>query len=265
MKHHAIIMGMPVIIQLVDSRPAAEQNQDTETIFNYFRQIDELFSTYKPNSEISRLNRGELDLKQTNSEVQKVLQLCEETKQQTNGYFDVTQLSFPRKRESRELMHPATQINPTGLVKGYAIWQAAQQLQQKKYRNFCLEIAGDMQAQGHNESGQYWQIGIENPFNRQEIIKVVQLNKQGIATSSTSIRGLHIYDPIHHQLADKIASISVIAPNVYEADRFATAAFAMGEEGIRFIESQPNLEGYMITKDQRAVFSSGFAKYTTSS
>jgi len=49
----------------------------------------------------------------------------------------------------------------------------------------------------------------------------------------------------------EIASISVIGPNVYEADRFATAAFAMGEKGIEFIEKQKKLEGYMIKNNQR--------------
>ena len=61
--------------------------------------------------------------------------------------------------------------------------------------------------------------------------------------------------------AAEIASISVIGPNVYEADRFATAAFAMGEKGIEFIEGLKGFEGYMIKNNQIAVMTSGFKKY----
>jgi thiamine biosynthesis lipoprotein len=58
-----------------------------------------------------------------------------------------------------------------------------------------------------------------------------------------------------------IVSLTVIGPNVYEADRFATAAFAMGKRGIYFIEQLPGFEGYMIDAAARATFTSGFERY----
>ena len=57
--------------------------------------------------------------------------------------------------------------------------------------------------------------------------------------------------------------MTVIGPNVYEADRFATPAFAMGKKGIDFVENLPGLEGYMVDKDGIATMTSGFEKYTT--
>jgi thiamine biosynthesis lipoprotein len=85
----------------------------------------------------------------------------------------------------------------------------------------------------------------------------------GIATSGTYIRGRHIYDPFaaEGQSIDEIVSLTVLGPNVYEADRFATAAFAMGPAGIHFIERESGLEGYMIGKNGIATMTSGFAEY----
>ncbi len=58
-----------------------------------------------------------------------------------------------------------------------------------------------------------------------------------------------------------VVSLTVVGPNIYEADRFATAAFAMGEAGIMFIEKLPGFEGYMVNDNGIATFTSGFEKY----
>jgi thiamine biosynthesis lipoprotein len=99
-------------------------------------------------------------------------------------------------------------------------------------------------------------------FPSNEIVKVISLNNKGIATSGTAIRGQHIYNP-HEQnvpITD-IVSMTVIGPNVYEADRFATAAFAMGAKGINFIEMLPDCEGYMIDKNGIATYTKRFKEY----
>lgn len=236
---------MPVIIKIADE---GTTKAICEEIFAYFRHTDETFSTYKDDSVISKINQKKLTIDHAPAEVKKVLQLCEETKAATNGYFDI-------QRDD--------QIDPSGLVKGYAIFEAANMLAAKDFANFTVEIGGDIEARGANEHDKPWRIGIENPFNRQEIIKVVHLTNRGIATSGTYIRGAHLYDPIKNREANAIASITVIGPNIYEADRFATAAFAMGESGLKFIETRlgPGFAGYMITKDKQAHFTAAFDQY----
>ena len=83
-----------------------------------------------------------------------------------------------------------------------------------------------------------------------------------MATSGFYQRGRHIYNPhAADDLLDEVVSLTVVGPNVFEADRFATAAFAMGSDGINFIESRPGLEGYMIDKAGMATMSSGFGQY----
>jgi thiamine biosynthesis lipoprotein len=179
--------------------------------------------------------------------MKKILKLCEETKNTTDGYFDI---NFSGR------------IDPSGIVKGYAIWQGSQLLEKKGFKNFYVEIAGDIQTFGKNAEGEDWKVGIQNPFNVKEIIKIVKLSNKGIATSGNYQRGKHILNPKTKLPADEIASITVIGPNVYEADRFATAAFAMGEKGIEFVERLKGFAGYMIKKDKMAVMTSGFESYS---
>lgn len=239
------IMGMPIVVEVVDDQAKQE---DFDSAFEYFRQVDEKFSTYKQGSEISKINRGLISVKESSAEMLEVFNLSQQTKRETNGYFDIEK--------------PGGDIDPSGLVKGWAINNAAKILKARGLKNFYVEAGGDIQTFGHNPEGKKWSIGIKNPFDQKQIVKVVNLSGQGIATSGTYIKGQHIYDPIHPQSAlDDISSITIIGPNVYEADRFATAAFAMGKEGIGFIESLPGLEGYMIDKDGIATMTSGFEKY----
>lgn len=243
MKKHAVIMGMPVTIEIIDKNATEE---DISEVFSYFHYIDKKFSTYKRDSEISQINRGDTKPEHYSNDMKKILRLADETKKITDGYFDININGIS---------------DPSGIVKGYAIWQGAKLLQNRGYKNFYVEIAGDIQVHGKNGKGEKWKTGIQNPFNKKEIIKIVNLTDNGIATSGTYIRGNHIYNPKKASRADDIASITVIGPNVYEADRFATAAFAMGEKGIEFIEKLKGFEGYMVKKNKIAVYTSGFKKF----
>ncbi len=243
MTKEAFIMGMPVVIEVVDSQVTV---QDIEEVFDYFREVDEQFSTYKDTSEISKINRGELLPQDYSKEMKKVFSLSEQTKLETNGFFDIEHQG---------------KIDPSGIVKGYAIWKGAELLRSKGFRNFYVEIAGDIQTNGLNKEDKKWKIGIENPFNRSEIIKVVELSGEGIATSGSYIRGNHIYNPKTKIDTAEIASVSVIGKNVYEADRFATAAFAAGLTGIDLIKANPSLAGFMVTLEKMAIKTSNFEKY----
>ena len=86
-----------------------------------------------------------------------------------------------------------------------------------------------------------------------------------MATSGTYVRGQHIYNPHEPtKLIQDIVSLSVIGPDILEADRFATAAFAMGEQGIYFIENLPGFEGYMVNAQGIATQTTGFGAFVLS-
>ena len=79
-------MGMPITVEIVD---ATATNDILSEIFGYFSYIDETFSTYKSNSEIMRINRGELAEADWSDDMKTIFAMADETKQKTNGYFDI--------------------------------------------------------------------------------------------------------------------------------------------------------------------------------
>lgn len=245
MKQTKILMGMPVTIEIADD---AANSAIFEKIFSYFQYVDNKFSTYKKESEISLFNKGRIKKGELSEDIKVIFSLSEETKKQTNGYFDILN---------------GERYDPSGLVKGWAIYNGAKLLRKSGFGNFYIDAGGDIQTSGKNTRGKHWRIGIKNPFKDDEIVKVLYAQDEGIATSGTYIRGQHIYNPKNRkQKITDIVSLTVIGPNIYEADRFATAAFAMGKNAINFIEKTKGLEGYMIDKDRLATFTSGFERYT---
>lgn len=242
MKRTELIMGMPITIEIIQ----AKDNKPFTEAFNYFRKIDEKFSPYKQNSELSQINRG-LDESLYSKEMKDVLRLCEDTKKITNGYFDINNKGT---------------LDTSGLVKGWSIDNAARLIHKKGFKDFYIEAGGDIQAVGLNEERKPWAVGIRNPFNIEEIVKVVNISNLGVATSGTYLRGEHIYNPKNTYKSPKyIKSLTVIGPDVFEADRFATAAFAMGQEGIMFIDAMPGFEAYMIDDNKVATYTKGFNQY----
>lgn len=214
------IMGMPVTIEVRDKNVTTSNFKE---VFDYFRYVDERYSPFKKNSEVSKYNRGE----KVTSEMKRILELCRQTSKETDGYFDI------RKDDGK--------IDPSGLVKGWAVYNASKILIKNKFKNFYVDAGGDAQIVGKFK----W--GIRNPFNVKEIVKVYDLENCGIATSGTYERGNHIWNPIDNKKKlVEIVSVTIIADNVYEADRFATAIFAMGKDGLKFLGGKKNLKGYII-------------------
>lgn len=246
MRSTEIIMGMPVTVEIIE---AADRGV-LQKIFDFFRDVDQRFSTYKAESEISRLNSGSARLEDLSADVKKILELAEQTKQQTSGYFEISRNGI---------------IDPSGIVKGWAILRAADIIKELGFKNFYVDAGGDIQVSGKNKTGQPWQVGIRNPFNPAQIVKALSVNDRGIATSGIYERGPHIYNPKTGESAEEIMSLTVIGPDVYEADRFATAAFAMGREGINFIEDLPGFEAYMIDREGTATLTTGFKNYESPS
>lgn len=237
-------MGMPATVEIID---AGDHQNVLDEVYLFWSEIDEQFSTYKETSEVSQINAGALSLKDASKRLRHILTIAEQTKQETKGYFDVQQ---------------PPNLDPSGIVKGWAIQEAANLLQEANCQNYYVEIAGDLQVAGYNSSKAPWTIGIRNPFNHAEVIKVLRLSNCGIATSGSAARGQHIYNPLQPSAPlSEIVSVTVIAPSVLDADRFATAAFAMQEDAMQFIASLPELEGYMINKDGLATYTPGFTRY----
>jgi thiamine biosynthesis lipoprotein len=246
MRDTRILMGMPITVEIVDG----DSSSLVDEVFAYFATVEKRFSIFKPDSEISALNQGRVAVADLSADMQDVLAIAARTKLETHGYFEI------RRADGI--------LDPSGIVKGWAIRNAANLVLSFGINNFFVDAGGDIQTSGRNADGGDWKVGIRNPFNEREIIKAVLPKGRGVATSGSYARGQHIYDP--HRLGQQIediVSLTVIGDDVLEADRFATAAFAMGRAGIYFIEEMPSLEGYVVGTGGVATQTSGFGAYVT--
>ena len=244
MKRTELIMGMPITIEVIGNNPKALTA--LAEAFSLFRAVDMTFSTYKPESEISRISRGELAPADASPDVQWVLAECETWKKRTNGYFD---------------MHTKTGIDPSGLVKGWAISDVALHLSTFGFSGYFVDAGGDIQVSGTNERGAPWEIGIRNPHNTKEIVKRISLSQGGVATSGIYERGAHIYDPHTGKAVEHFLSLTVIGPDIFEADLIATAAFAMGDPDLPLLKQFPHLDACLITAKDEVIMTPGFARY----
>jgi FAD:protein FMN transferase len=256
MRRTELIMGMPITVVIPDREALDREHRRgawfstldsaAEAVFESFRAVDRRFSPFIETSETSRIDRGDLAPEDASDEMKEVLRLAEETRRRTDGFFDV-------RFKGR--------FDPSGLVKGWAIWKASRILDDDGFVSFCIEAGGDIEVRGANDDGRPWVVGIRSPFDPSLMIRKLNLHSCGIATSGTYIRGEHIWNPRTGANANEVASLTVVGPNVYEADRFATAAFAMGEQGIRFLAGVPELDGYMVDSAGVATYTPGFTRY----
>jgi thiamine biosynthesis lipoprotein len=236
------IMGMPVT---VDVRDEELDESVLEQMFDSLRFADATFSTYKEDSEISRVNRGELAVAAAHPDVREVLDRCEALRIETDGYFDMRAAT-------------AEAIDPSGLVKGWAVDRAASILDEAGIQNYAVNVAGDMRLRGRAVPDPYWSVGIQHPLESDSIAAVVEANDLAVATSGAYARGDHVLDPHTRRPPLGVLSVTITGPELATADAYATAAFAMGEAGIHWTARLQGYEAMTILADERVLSTPGF-------
>jgi thiamine biosynthesis lipoprotein len=197
----------------------------TEAV-GWLHHVDAVFSTYRADSDISRIQRGELRVADADPEVGVVLELCARAATATGGAFT----AMPRGR-----------LDPTGLVKGWAVERASRLLDAHGAVNHAVNGGGDLQLAGSAGPGRPWVVGISDPLDRSRIISTVTGRDFAVATSGIAERGSHILDPFTARPAVALAGATVVGDRLTFADAYATAAFVLGTQAIRWIE---DVDGY---------------------
>ncbi len=233
------MMGTMISIDVRDTDIAADA---VDEAFAVLRRADERFSMFRDESEMSRVARGDLDPEAASPELREVLTLCEALFGLTDGHFDA--------RRHR----PDGLLDPTGVVKGWAVELAADALSAAGARNFAINAGGDVVARGVPETGRRWRVGVRHPEQRHRMAIVLEVSDAAVATSGSYERGAHIRDPYDGAAADGLVSLTVVGPNLALADAFATAAFAMGQPGVAWVAEQAGYGAYAITPDRRALW-----------
>ena len=228
------IMGTAIGINLCDDDVADEA---IEKAFASLRCADDQFSTYKPQSEVSRLGRGELKLADCSLELRRVLALAEQLRLDSGGYFDVRAARIDGS------------LDPSGIVKGWAVEEAAWILDAAGARNYAINAGGDVLVQGEPEPGEPWRIGIRHPVQPDAVAHVLELRRGAVATSGAYERGDHITNPREEGTPRDWLSITVVGPSLSMADAYATAAFAMGSAGLAWVTRHSGYRALGISAD----------------
>jgi thiamine biosynthesis lipoprotein len=240
------VMGTVVSLDLRDAGIRADV---VDAVFLWFHEVDRRFSTYKDDSEVSQVRGGTQSIVDCSKDLHEVLALCDKVHQESVGAFDAWGLG--------------SGLDPSAVVKGWSVDRAAAILHGAGARNFCLNAGGDIVARGVPEPGRIWRVGIRHPDEADKVAVVINATDCAVATSGAYERGLHIIDPRTGRPASGLLSMTVVGPTLALADAYSTAAYVMGREGVAWILERPGYDAYVITADQRGVYTPGFALLLT--
>lgn len=238
-RYVAHVMGMPVSLALRgrhadDERGRAAWAEVTAAL----READQVFSTYRPDSYVSRLGRGEIAPADCPPEVAEVLALGEEAERRSGGAFRV-----------RRTGPGGVVLDPSGVVKGWAVEGAAGPLRDLPGTDFCLSAGGDLVCHTCGPDAPPWRIGIEDPHDTSRVIAVLPLGTGAVATSGTAHRGDHLVDARTGRPPTGVASVTVISASLTWADIDATAAYAQGPDAARWLRTRPGRVGLVVWAD----------------
>jgi FAD:protein FMN transferase len=204
--------------------------------------VDDTFSPYREDSDVSLFGRGALPLADCAPELAEVLEACAAVSARSSGYFTVT---------------PGGTFDPSGYVKGWAIERAAAILTAAGSAEHSVNGGGDVQCVGDRT----WRVGIADPLRSGRLALVVAGRDFAVATSGVAERGSHIIDPHTGRPPVGLASITVVGTTLAETDAYATAAFAMGTAAREWVESLVGYEAFAITAVGGTWQTSGFGAY----
>lgn len=287
LKHSKTMMGTIVNFTIIgpDQESCNEAMQKTIT---HMEKLGAVLSRHNRNSPLSELNREGILLNPDPSLV-KVIHLATEMSKLTGGAFDPTVLpllGLYKKVKTTGELPQQDEIDKTltlvdyrkirasddkisydlkgmgmtldGIGKGYIVDEAVKVMNSLGFANVCIEAGGDLMVTGAKQSGAPWTIAIRNPRpekgGEQFIIK---MKDRAIATSGDYMQAFTKDRQFHHIINPKtgfsppeLASCSILAPTVAQADGLATSTMVMGPtKSLTLLESLPGCHGFLIGKD----------------
>ncbi|MEA3020106.1 MAG: FAD:protein transferase [Actinomycetota bacterium] len=242
------VWGTQITLDVRD--PVSDETVDA--VFAWFARVDDLFSTWREDTEISRLGRGEIGLRDVSHEVRDVLELCDRVQAESRGAFDVRVGSDPRVTPREGL----GRIDPSGLVKGWALDRAAEALRDAGCAHFSIQAGGDVIT-----AGGPWRVGIQHPWERDKVAAVLSVTDLAVATSGRYERGDHIIDPRSGLPATGLMSVSVVTAELAIADGYATAALVLGVEGLEWLSGLSGVSAMAITDEREVLVTASFDEH----
>ena len=311
---NGLAMGTTWFVKVVAPDATPEQRDEMHAaIRRELDLVNRLMSTWDPGSELSKFNASQstedFSLSAPSLEV---FELSLAVGRQTAGAFDVTvgpavrawgfgagsdpvvldppgestlaalrervgyhNLSIDPEAETVHKRHPGTQVDLSGVAKGYAVDRIARTLEKLGWPDVLVELGGELGARGTRGTGNPWRVAVERPGTEgRSIFAIVELRDAGMATSGDyrsfyvrdGVRLSHLIDPrTLRPIAHSVASVSVIDPGAARADALATGLGVLGlEDGLALAERE-QIAAYFIVREPgdtlRGVASSHFEPF----
>jgi thiamine biosynthesis lipoprotein len=294
-KRTQILLGTVVEIQVSDEDEQVAEKAISQA-FEEVKRIDDLFTTYKEESPVWKINNNSDTLIKVDDEIYNLLVLCDSVTRLSDGCFDVSLDNLTKawgfytdnpllptkaaidsalnssgwnniqlKENQTIIRRKNVGLNFGAIAKGYAVDKAIDVLKKSGIKKALVNAGGEIKVIGND-----WKVGIQHPRDERGIVAVVKLNDMTVATSGDyeqyfeqdGIRYHHIIDPKTGYPARGLQSVTVINESNTFADALATAVFVMGKEkGMRLIENLNNTEAMIIDEEGKIFYSSGFEKF----
>jgi FAD:protein FMN transferase len=233
-------MGMPVSLALRGRHATDEQARLARAAtMAVLHEADRMFSTYRADSFVARLQRQEIALEDCPPEVAEVLALGDLAERQSGGAFRVRRGGI----DGRPVLDPGS------VVKGWAAERAAEPLRALADTDFCLSVGGDLVCRTQDDDTPPWRSGVEHPHTPRQVAAVVPVRTGAVATSGTAHRGAHVVDGRTGLPPTGVASVTVVADSLTWADIDATAAVARGPDAARWLATRSGRVGLVVWDD----------------
>jgi thiamine biosynthesis lipoprotein len=290
------IMGTRCAVEIWATDRAAG-NAAMEAVLADMRRIDALMSTYKPDSEISRVNANAArEPVAITAELFGLLQTAQQYSALSKGAFDVTYASVGYLYDYRQHFHPdeksiaaalpavdyrqlkldaanrtvffgkpGMRIDLGGIAKGYAVDRGIEILKARGFTHAMVNAGGDTRVSG-DRFGKPWVVGIRHPDRKDEVALRIPLTDAAFSTSGDyerffdegGVRYHHIIDPKTGHSPHSVRSVTIIASNATRTDGLSKTVFILGPKaGLDFINSLPDADAIVIAADGKVSYSKG--------
>lgn len=290
------IMGTAIRVELwADDEATGEAA--IAAVMAEMHRIDRAMSPYKPESELSRINREAAERPvPISQEMFDILSRSIEFSKISGGAFDITFSSVgylydyrrhikPTDKEIEQALpgidyrhiqldaqkrtvrfaRPGVRIDLGGIGKGHAVDNGIALLKKRGITQAIVTAGGDSRVLG-DRGGRPWMVGIRDPRRKDNMVAVIPLINSAISTSGDYERYFevdgeryhHILNPKTGRSATGVHSVSVIGPDATTTDGLTKPVFILGpEKGLRLIESIPGIDAVIIDADGKMFYSSG--------
>jgi thiamine biosynthesis lipoprotein len=243
--HHEAVMGTVVTFDVRTPAPPGGVEAAVQAAVGWLHWVDLTFSTYQVGSEVNRFDRGELAVTECSAELRHILNLCNEFRTATGGFFDAW---------------ATARFDPSGVVKGWSIEQASSILVAAGFPDHAIDGGGDVRLRGSSGTGRSWQVGVRHPQQREAYSAVLSLAGGAVATSGTYERGSHVFNPFTGRPATELVSVTVVGPELTTTDAYATAALAMGADAPGWLAHLHGYEAQVVGGQGRGWSTPGFKR-----